>query len=462
MTLSTLPFLALFLPISLIVALLLPERFRNGGLFLLSLIFYAWGGIWQLLLLLSAVLVDYFCGRLIGTFQKTPKKAKVVLAFNVIFSVLLLGVFKYSSMAVDTVNHLFDLSVSVPTLILPLGISFFTFRSISYGVDVLRGDSPVQKNLLDFGLYLTFFPQITAGPIVRYRDFAPQLKNHPVTLQKVSHGLTRFGIGLLKKVLIADLLAQISARVQFYEEPSVLAAWIGALAFTFEIYFDFSGYSDMAIGLSEVFGFETPENFLHPYESLSVSEFWRRWHVTLGAWFREYIYIPLGGNRRGTVRTIWNLFVVWLLTGFWHGASWNFVLWGLYYGILIMLEKFPLKNFWGRLPKGICWGYAFLAEVLGWVLFSHTDLVRAVGALGAMFGSASGIDSLGLYLLSTAWPLLLISAVFCTEFPHRLFLKMCRSVPGKILWSAGFAVLFLLSLSAMAGNGFMPFLYAKF
>jgi alginate O-acetyltransferase complex protein AlgI len=329
-------------------------------------------------------------------------------------------------------------------------------------VDVLRGDSPVQKNLIDFGLYLTFFPQITAGPIVRYRDFEPQLKNHPVTLQKVSYGLTRFGIGLFKKVLIADLLAQISARVQFYEEPSALAAWIGALAFTFEIYFDFSGYSDMAIGLSEVFGFKTPENFLHPYESLSVSEFWRRWHVTLGAWFREYIYIPLGGNRRGTARTIWNLFVVWLLTGFWHGASWNFVLWGLYYGILIMLEKFPLKNFWGRLPKGICWFYAFLAEVLGWVVFSHTDLVRAVSALGAMFGSAPGIDSLGLYLLSTAWPLLLISAVFCTEFPHRLFLKMCRSVPGKIIWSAGFAVLLLLSLSAMAGNGFTTFLYAKF
>ena len=383
---------------------------------------------------------------------------------NVLINLGLLGWFKYAGLLVTTFDQITGLGVSVPEVALPIGISFYTFESISYAVDVYRREAPPMKNIINFATYLSFFPHLVAGPIVRYKNLQEQVLCRQETLQKFTAGMMRFCRGMFKKVLLANNLAALAERVQYMGNPSTLEAWMGILAYTFQIYFDFSGYSDMAIGLGMMFGFELPENFDHPYISQSVSEFWRRWHMTLGRWFREYVYIPLGGNRKGTLCTVRNLAVVWVLTGLWHGASWNFALWGAYYAVLIICEKLFLERLLAKIPVFFRWLYAFVAAVVGWVFFSYTDIAAAFRTLSAMFGfPGAGTDSLGLYALLTYGPTLLVAALCCVPAAGN-FLERLRTSgkPGKLIWSAGFLVLFVLSLSFLVDNSYNPFLYAKF
>ena len=463
MIFSSLFFMFVFLPVVLAVYYLVPRKFKNLCLFVFSLVFYAWGEPVSIFLMLFTTAFDYIAGFVIDKYRETPKKARVFLIISICVNLGLLGFFKYSDMLVSTLNTLTGLSVPLPAVVLPIGISFYTFESISYTVDVYRGDAPIQRNMIDFGTYISFFPHLVAGPIVRYEYLADQLHNRQETMEKFTTGSKRFMVGMFKKVLIANSLAQLADRVQFMGNPSTLSAWLGALAFTFQIYFDFSGYSDMAIGLGSMFGFSLPENFNYPYISHSVTEFWRRWHITLGSWFREYVYIPLGGNRCSKLKNIRNLAIVWVLTGIWHGASWNFAMWGAYYGVLIICERLFLKKWLDKIPVFFQWLYSFLVVVIGWVFFSYLDIYKAFGMIGAMFGFAPVVDKLGVYSLLTYAPIFILAALCSTPFIGNLTEKLRRSgMVGKIIWCAGFVCLFVISLSFMVDNAYSPFLYFRF
>ena len=464
MIFSSLLFLFFFLPLVLAAYYLVPRRLKNFCLVVFSLAFYAWGEPVYVLLMVLTILVDYCCGLLIGRFLERPGRAKAVIVGNILINLGLLGWFKYAGLLVSTLDSLTGLPIPVPEVALPIGISFYTFESISYAVDVYRRKAPPMKNIVNFAAYLSFFPHLVAGPIVRYEYLQAQVLERQETMEKFTSGMTRFCQGLFKKVLLSNNLASFADRVQYLGDPSTLAAWLGILAFTFQIYFDFSGYSDMAIGLGKMFGFDLPENFDHPYVSRSVSEFWRRWHMTLGRWFREYVYIPLGGNRAGTLRTVRNLAVVWLLTGMWHGASWNFALWGIYYGVLIICEKLFLGRLLEKLPVFFQWLYSFLAAVIGWVFFSYTDLSAAFAMLRAMFGfPAAGAGTLGEYGLLTFGPLLAAAAVCSTPLVGCLAERLRTSGKvGKVVWTAGFLLLFTAAMTHLVDNSYNPFLYAQF
>lgn len=462
MIFSSLFFVFVFLPVVLAVYFLVPRRFKNLCLFLFSLLFYAWGEPVYVFLMLFTTGFDYIMGHFIEKYRGTAT-SRVLLIFSICVNLALLGFFKYSSLLVQTVNSLSGLALPVPEVALPIGISFYTFESLSYNIDIYRGEAPAQRSIIDFGTYIAFFPHLVAGPIVRYEYLADQLRNRQESLEKFTAGGKRFLVGLFKKVLLANNLAILADKVQYMGDPSTLSAWLGALAFTFQIYFDFSGYSDMAIGLAGMFGFHIPENFNYPYISHSVSEFWRRWHITLGSWFREYVYIPLGGNRCSRLKNVRNLAVVWVLTGIWHGASWNFAFWGAYYGILIICEKLFLQKWLDRIPRFFQWLYSFLAAVVGWVFFSYLDIQKAFGVVRAMFGFAPGADNLGVYSLITNAPLLIVAALCSSKLVKTLADKLRESgTAGKIIWSAGFACLLFLSLSFLVGNAYNPFLYFRF
>ncbi len=462
MSFNNLTFLCFFLPISLAAYYLVPRKGKNLCLFLFSLVFYAWGVPSHVLLLLTVILVDYLCGLVISRFSESPGKGKAAVAVNVLLNIGILGYFKYTGLLVTTLNAA-GLSLPVPEIALPLGISFYTFQSISYAVDVYRKKAPAMINFISFASYISCFANIVSGPIARYELMYPQITGRQETLEKFARGGRRFLTGLFKKMLIANTMAELAQRVQYMDAPSTLAAWLGMLAFTFQIYFDFSGYSDMAIGVGGMFGFELPENFDHPYASRSFAEFWRRWHMTLGRWFRDYVYIPLGGNRVGKLKLIRNTAVVWVLTGIWHGASWNFALWGVYCGILIICEKLFLQKVLDKLPVFFQWLYAFLAAAVGWVFFSYTDLGKAGTLLAALVGIApNGADSGG-YLLVTFGPMLVVAALFSSPLVSD-FIKKVREFGAiaKILWTVACGVLLLLSIGAMLSNAYTPFLYANF
>jgi alginate O-acetyltransferase complex protein AlgI len=462
MVFSSLFFLFVFLPVVLAAYYLVPKRFRNACLFVFSLVFYAWGEPVYILLMLFFILFGFAAGRALEA-AKTRRAKKAALAGSVCVDLGLLAFFKYAGLFADTVGRLTGRSVPLPQAALPIGISFYTFESISYVVDLYRGDAPAQKNLVDFGTYLSLFPHLIAGPIIRYRDFAPQLRNRKESLENFAEGCRRFSLGLFKKVLLADQLAQLADRVRYFGAPSALSAWLGALAFTFQIYFDFSGYSDMAIGLGLMFGFTLPENFNLPYLSQNASKFWRRWHMTLGGWFREYLYIPLGGNRCSVLKNVRNLAVVWVLTGLWHGASWNFAFWGGYWGLLIICEKLFFQKWLDRIPAFFRWLYAFLAAAVGWVFFSNTDLSAAFRTVGAMFGFAPGTDRLGLYSLATFGPVLVIAALGCSPLPAKLSRKLREGGRvGRIVWCAGFVGCFVAAVAFAAAGSYSPFLYFRF
>ncbi len=386
MVFSSLTFLFAFLPIVFIIYYAVPQKAKNVVILVSGLLFYAWGEPIYVLAMILSTFIDYTAGRIIDKYDNKPKIRTICLIVSLVMNIGLLGTFKYLGFLINSVNGWFGLSIPNPNLPLPIGISFFTFQSMSYTIDLYRRNIKVQKSAVNFIAFVTLFPQIVAGPIVRYEDVQNELDNRSITEKMLGDGISRFITGLGKKVLIANNIGMLWTQVKGmdYGELSAVTAWLGILAFTFQIYFDFSGYSDMAIGLGKMMGFNFPENFNYPYMSHSISEFWRRWHMTLGAWFKSYIYIPLGGNRKGLPRTIVNLLIVWAITGIWHGASWNFMLWGVYFGVLIILERLFMGKVLEKIPSFFSWLYTFVLVVFGWVMFEAVD--TSIVNVGEMFG----------------------------------------------------------------------------
>lgn len=401
MVFSSLTFLFAFLPLTLIIYYLVPQKAKNIVILVSGLLFYAWGEPIYVLAMIASTFIDYTAGRIIAKYDNDEKKRRICLIVSLIMNLGLLGTFKYLGFLINSANAWFGWSIPNPNLPLPIGISFFTFQSMSYTIDLYRRNIKVQKSAVNFLAFVTLFPQIVAGPIVRYEDIQNEIDHRTITEKMLGDGISRFIVGLGKKVLIANNIGALWSQIKLmeYGELSAVTAWLGILAFTFQIYFDFSGYSDMAIGLGKMMGFNFPENFDYPYMSHSISEFWRRWHMTLGAWFKSYIYIPLGGNRKGKARTIINLLIVWTVTGIWHGASWNFMLWGAYFGVLIVLERLFLGKWLEKIPAFFSWLYTFVLVIFGWVMFDAVDTTtvhigdmfsQVFTFIGAMFG-ANGV-----------------------------------------------------------------------
>ena len=426
MVFSSTTFLLAFLPLVGILYFICPKKLRNALLLVFSLLFYGWGEPKYILIMLFSTVFDYCNGLAIGHFRTAgkPKGAKAVLVVSVVGNLSILGFFKYTDFAITNLNGLLGTAIPALGLLLPIGISFYTFQTMSYTIDVYRGVVPPQRNIIDFSAYVTLFPQLIAGPIVQYKTVAADLENRSrESLADASAGMQRFVIGLGKKVLLANQMGAVWEEIAAMSAPSVVTAWLGALAFTFQIYFDFSGYSDMAIGLGRLFGFRFLENFNYPYESRTVTEFWRRWHISLSTWFREYVYIPLGGNRKGLGRQLLNIAIVWFLTGLWHGASWNFVLWGVYYAVLLLLEKTFLLQWLDRVPAVVGHIYTCLCFIMGWVLFAITDFTQLGAYLGHMF-SGTLFDGTAAYLLRSFWLVLvlLVSVAFLVGDSYNPFL----------------------------------------
>ena len=466
MVFSSTIFLCVYLPLVLLGYYICPKKGKNLFLLIVSLIFYAWGEPKYVFLMIFSILVNYVFGLLMDKHRENKKRLKLMLVISVIIDLGLLSVFKYTDFIITNINSVFGAGFDLLNIALPIGISFYTFQAMSYTIDVYRDDVRVQRNLIDFGMYITMFPQLIAGPIVRYSDVQDQLAERNVTAADFSEGIMRFVVGLGKKVLLANQMGAVWTQIYALGgDISALMAWTGAAAYTFQIYFDFSGYSDMAIGLGRMFGFKFPENFRYPYESVSITDFWRRWHITLSTWFKEYLYIPLGGNRRGLARQALNLLIVWTLTGFWHGAGWNFVMWGLYYFVILFIEKLFLLKALDKLPRLFRHAYALLLIVIGWVIFASDDVSVMLPYLGSMFGANGALGGMDVYTLLTRAALMVICCVASTELPKRLFV----TAAGKMNEKAAFTVKSVLTLALLAlsvvfliGDSYNPFLYFRF
>lgn len=468
MVFSSINFLFVFLPIALGLYFIVPKRGKNLVLLVTSLIFYAWGEPVYVSLMLLSIIVDYICGYGADKYRGGGR-AKLFLVLSVVINLGLLGFFKYGGFLVENLNHLLGWSIPWKELPLPIGISFYTFQTMSYTIDVYRGRTLVQKNIINFGAYVSLFPQLIAGPIVRYSTIAAELEERKVTWEGFGQGAMRFITGLAKKVLLANNIGMLFEEVTAAGQAlPVVTAWLGVFAFAFQLYFDFSGYSDMAIGLGKMFGFTFPENFNAPYRSQSISDFWRRWHITLGSWFRDYVYFPMGGSRCSRGRLTLNLAVVWLLTGLWHGAAWNFVAWGLYFGLFIWLEKM----FLGRKLEGLkgawrAWGhvYTLLVVAIGWVLFFSDSFGSALAYVGHLF-SGPLWDTQTLYYLSN-YGLLLVLLV-ALELPWKSWLARAHVLveQKKSAWSWAVCVVYLVmlgfSVAYLVDATFNPFLYFRF
>lgn len=466
MVFSSTIFLCVYLPLVLLEYYICPKKGRNLFLLIVSLVFYAWGEPKYVFLMIFSILVNYIFGRLMDKNRGRQKRMKLLLVLSVVIDLGLLSVFKYTDFIITNVNAIFGSSFDLLNIALPIGISFYTFQAMSYTIDVYRNDVRVQKNLIDFGMYITMFPQLIAGPIVRYADVQDQLAERSVTTADFSEGVMRFVVGLGKKVLLANQMGAVWSEIYALGgDVSALMAWTGAIAYTFQIYFDFSGYSDMAIGLGRMFGFKFPENFRYPYQSVSITDFWRRWHITLSTWFKEYLYIPLGGNRCGLARQALNLLIVWSLTGFWHGAGWNFVMWGLYYFVILFIEKLFLLKALDKLPKLFRHVYALLLIVIGWVIFASDDVSVLLPYLGSMFGANGAVGGMDVYTLFTKAVLLIICCVASTELPKRLFLSATGAMNEKAAFtikSVMTIALLALSMILLIGDSYNPFLYFRF
>ena len=486
MVFSSLVFLYFYLPIVMIIYLFLNNNNRNKLLLISGLVFYAWGEPFYIIIMLISTLIDYNAGLIMDKNDGNEKIRKRCLIVSVCMNLGLLAIFKYSDFIFNNINSIPGVTLTNPVLLvnmglnkvfhlgltedhvkLPIGISFFTFQSMSYTIDLYRRNIKVQKSFVNFAAYVSMFPQIVAGPIVRYEDVAAELDSRNVNMSKIGAGTGIFIKGLAKKVLLANNIGAVwtAVKAQDFTQISVLTAWLGILAFTFQIYFDFSGYSDMAVGLGKMLGFKFPKNFDHPYISKSVSEFWRRWHITLGSWFRSYVYIPLGGNRKGRYRTYLNLLIVWSLTGMWHGASWNFILWGLFYGILIVIERMGWGKILEKLPAPISIFYTFMLTVFGWVLFDTDTLADAGHLLGAMFGANHiGADSFGLYTLSTNAIIFLICIIGSTDLPSRLTSKLNEKAKGALDYAMPVvnAAALLVCTAFLVDATYNPFMYFRF
>ena len=461
MLFSSIPFLYYFLPAVLIAYFLVPKNLKNTVLLLFSLVFYAWGEPKYIVLMMFSILLFYVCGLAIGHAVQ-PKWKKFWLILSVVCSLSLLGIFKYADFFVSSVNQAMGLSLPLLKLALPVGISFYTFQCLSYTIDVYRGDVAAQKDLISFGAYVSLFPQLIAGPIVRYADVARELENRTTTGDDLAYGLRRFLVGLGKKVLLANQFGQLTAIFRETNELSVLFYWMYAIGFSLQIYFDFSGYSDMAIGLGRIFGFHFIENFDHPYCSRSIAEFWRRWHMSLGSWFRDYVYIPLGGNRVSKGRWLFNTLVVWMLTGLWHGASWNFVLWGLLFAGMLLLEKWVLKL--DRWPNWLRHGYVLIVVCLSFVLFNAESFSQTLSDYAGMFGLAGLplVNKISLYYLRSYGILLGAGILGSTPLVRDFLKKRENSKIVAILEPVTMAALLLLCTAYLVDGSFKPVLYFRF
>ena len=461
MLFSSIPFLYYFLPAVLLAYFAAPWKLKNTVLLLSSLVFYGWGEPKLLGLMVFTIVLFWFCGLAIGRAGEGRQK-KFWLLVSVVISVALLGLFKYADFFTGSFNELTGLGIPMLRLALPVGISFYTFQCLSYTIDVYRGEVPSQKNIVSFGAYVSMFPQLIAGPIVRYSDIARQLDERTHSREEFFLGLRRFLVGLGKKVILADNFALLMKLFRESGEKSVLFYWLYAVAFLFNIYFDFSGYSDMAIGLGRIFGFQFPENFNYPYLSKSVTEFWRRWHMTLGSWFRDYVYIPMGGNRVNKSRWVFNILTVWMLTGLWHGAAWNFVVWGLFFGILLMIEKWvPALQ---KLPDIFRHFYVLLAVILSFVLFNADSLTMAGQDIAGLFGFGGVplVSETALYYLRSYGVLFGAGIVGATPVVRMLALKAEKTKTGMVLEPVMLILLLLVCTAYLVDGSFSPFLYFRF
>ncbi len=468
MVFSSLEFLYFYLPLCFFIYFLIPANqlaLRNTALFAVSLVFYGWSEPVYILIMLFSTLVDYTCGHLVAKHKETaPKKAKAALISSVAINLSVLFFFKYFDFLITNLSAIPLFSGLKPLgLTLPVGISFYTFQTMSYTIDIYMGNASVQKNIFSFGSYVTMFPQLIAGPIVRYKDVDLALRNRTHSFELASKGTTRFICGLAKKVLLANTAGAMYEQMlqNTYNSPSILSSWFAVVFFAFQIYFDFSGYSDMAIGLGLILGFKFPENFNYPYISKSVTEFWRRWHITLSTWFREYVYIPLGGNRKGSSRTYLNLLIVWFLTGLWHGAAWNFVLWGLYFCLLLILEKTVLLKFFEKLPKFFSHLYLILAVTFGWYLFVSCDINQPLCFLSSMF-TAPFISGTVVYDLARSAVLLIILVAASTPLPHMLYQKLKDNKVFIVIWTIVLPLILLVCTAYLVDSSYNPFLYFRF
>ena len=470
MLFSSITFLFIFLPLTLLLYYLVPFRMKNYVMLAASLIFYAWGEPVYIILMILSIILNYFCGQDIYEKRDNARAMKMSLMFGVVMNLLILGFFKYYGLLMDTINAILPIDIPYRVLALPIGLSFYTFQAMSYLIDVYRKEVKPQENVLYFALYISMFPQLIAGPIVRYIDIEEQLKERSINSTKFGEGAMYFIRGLAKKVVLANTFGSIYEQVAAMQMGSfsTLTAWVGAIAYAFQIYFDFGGYSDMAIGLGKMFGFEFLPNFNYPYIAKSITDFWRRWHISLSTWFREYVYIPLGGNRCTPSRHILNLLIVWMLTGLWHGAQWNFMFWGLYYGVILILEKYLWGSKIEKLPAAVQHIYAFVLVLFGWVFFFSPTLGYAGQYLKVMFGiGAKGIfDKQGFFMIFTNWLLIVIAILASAPRGYKLLKKITGCWQSEevraIVTCAVYIAMFLLCIAFLVTETYNPFLYFRF
>ena len=463
MIFSSIPFLFFFFPLFILLYFTLPFKYKNYILLLFSLIFYAWGEPIYILLMIFSSIVDFINGKNIEKYKDDNKKKKIYLIISIIINISLLGFFKYADFFIKVINNILYLDIPLLNLGLPIGISFFTFQTMSYSIDVYRGDVKAEKDFLTFMTYVCMFPQLIAGPIVRYETVSNELHKRDINFKKFADGFTRFLRGLFKKVLIANNIGLLFTLITSSEvnELSIMTGVLAIVSYAFQIYFDFSGYSDMAIGMGNMCGFTFLENFNYPYISKSITEFWRRWHISLSSWFKDYVYIPLGGSRVNILKNIRNILIVWILTGFWHGASWNFIFWGLYYGILLLLEKFVLKKYIDKLPDFVKHIYTIVLVFIGWMIFAFDDSKYLFGFIKALT-SNKFIDSAFLYYFKNYFLILVIATLFSLPVYPKVKEKMNNSIFTSLLSISIYVILFIITLSYLVSDTYNPFLYFRF
>jgi len=460
MIFSSIPFVFFFFPLFLIIYYLVPFKLKNYVLLVFSLFFYAWGEPVYVFLMIISCLINYIAGLLIEKFEN---KKKLWLIISIIINLALIGFFKYANFLIENINAIFNLNINDLDIALPIGISFFTFQTMSYVIDVYRKEVKVSHNFFTFSTYVSMFPQLIAGPIVRYETVEEELEKRTINFDGYSKGLIRFLEGLFKKVLIANTVGFLWSVISANEMNSVLTAWLGIISFSLQIYFDFSGYSDMAIGMGKMLGFNYLENFNYPYISKSITDFWRRWHISLSSWFRDYVYIPLGGSRCKKIINVRNILVVWMLTGIWHGASWNFIIWGLYFGIILIIEKFVLKKYLEKLPKILKHLYAIILIIIGWLIFAFDDMTLLSSYMKQLLGIGSKfIDNNFMFYLTNYGLIILFGIIFSTPIYKKSKEKFSNNTIFKILALIIYLILFVITLSFIVSDTYNPFLYFRF
>ena len=468
MVFSSIVFLYIFLPIMLLIYFVVPRKLKNAVMILASLVFFAWGEIRYIFIMLILAVMDFFCGKGINKNEGNKPKQKLYLFIDIGVNLLILFFFKYADFIIANINEILNTQIPLLNIPLPIGVSFNTFQSLSYIIDVYRGTVKCEKSFYNYLTYTTLFPQIIAGPIVRYETVDEELETKKISMDNFSKGMRRFIVGLGKKVLIANNVGALWNIIEIgeYSEMSMLLSWTSIIAFALQIYFDFSGYSDMAIGLANIFGMDFDENFNYPYISKSITEFWRRWHITLGSWFRDYIYIPLGGNKKGFLKQIRNILIVWFLTGAWHGASWNFILWGLFFGVILILEKVILLKLLKKLPTWTNYVYTAFLVLISWVIFAFEDLGKVKDYLFTMFhlNKTNIVNAEGLYYLKNYFIIIVIGLILSTPVISKLLKKLeeKQSNIRSILITGIYIGILVLSTASLVSDSYNPFLYFRF